>query len=120
MDKNIFWAFLIIVLVLGLTAGLSISGFAAKNLAFAVTDTDGGDDIAVAGECITQGGTVYTDTCIGVNLNTVKEYYISTFKYCAAKSVNCVIAGYSRCFEGACVPGPEATSYIPPITDTCN
>ncbi len=101
-EKNYFWAFFVIALVVGVVLGFVVNGtVSGMAVAYAIADSDGGKDFAVAGECITQRGAVYPDSCISAT--TLKEYSISQFKVCAPTIFNCKIKGYAGCLNGACV-----------------
>ncbi|MGB9707765.1 MAG: hypothetical protein ACPLXC_00320 [Candidatus Pacearchaeota archaeon] len=112
MENNIFWAFLAVTFIVGLTLGIAIYGLPAGitgraaffpfTPAINCNDTDG-INLAVKGACIDPYGTK-TDVCSSPT--NLVEYWCmngTNISYCVSQVYNCVSYGYTGCYDGACV-----------------
>lgn len=115
MENNVFWAFLAVSFIAGLTLGIAIYGVSAGITGKAMfipsrprpgiscNDTDGGINLAVKGSCFDSYGN-RTEVCASpVDLI---EYWCmngTNVSYCVSKTYNCRDYGYVGCYNGACV-----------------
>ena len=121
MENNVFWAFIAITFIVGLTLGIavydsSITGRALFGLfpdatddmsdvgynQTNCTDSDGGIVLPVKGTCKDNSGNK-TDVC--VNTTYLKEYFCVNATSCNWHVYNCARFNYTSCYNGACTSG---------------
>lgn len=115
MESNIFWAFLAITFIVGLTLGVAIYGVPTTLTGKAMispifpgiicNDSDRGINLAVKGTCTDPYGSK-TDVC--ASTVDLVEYWCmngTNVSYCVSKVYNCPQYGYASCYDGACIGG---------------
>jgi hypothetical protein len=113
MNKNAFWAFFVIALVIGFALGtmfsgnINITGRAIPAFNEFFGETDDRIDYVTAGSC-TDGTGTFQDFC--ANAGTVMEYVFNEYNQkCSAHAFSCVLGGFRRCEAGACIGGAIIT-----------